>query len=230
MPGQPGTPEPAGCTRYCVHRFLFHAQPRGYWAVTLHFGFHGCHHKFPADAARLVFPPLPAALVALLLRALARVLLPPARASQAQPGCRADAALVCTLRGCFNVQGYASRQQRLPSGGGLRAACAVRDSRCVAPRRPRRARPRALGPAHSARAQGRALACAQALAPAAFAGVLGGYLAYDCVHYALHHAHGRRGWLGALRRAHLDHHFRRPGAGFGISSGLFDALLATRPR
>jgi len=78
--------------------------------------------------------------------------------------------------------------------------------------------------------RGRARARAQALAPAAFAGVLGGYLAYDCMHYALHHAHGRRGWLGALRRAHLDHHFRRPGAGFGISSGLFDALLATRPR
>ena len=68
----------------------------------------------------------------------------------------------------------------------------------------------------------------QALAPAAFAGVLGGYLAYDCVHYCLHHGRGRRGWLGALRGAHLAHHFRAPHAGFGISSVLFDALLATR--
>ena len=58
--------------------------------------------------------------------------------------------------------------------------------------------------------------------------MLGGYLAYDCVHYCLHHGRGRRGWLGALRGAHLAHHFRAPHAGFGISSGLFDALLATR--
>ena len=47
--------------RYAIHRCLFHARPCGYWPTTLHFGFHGCHHKFPADAARLVFPPLPAA-------------------------------------------------------------------------------------------------------------------------------------------------------------------------
>jgi hypothetical protein len=214
-----------------VHRFLFHARPRGYWAVTLHFGVHGCHHKFPADAARLVFPPLPAALVALLLRALARALLPPARAPQARPGCRAAAAMHAhLLRGCSGCraalvpcgacQVVAACWQRVlcrTAGAPLRGSCGRRA----------RARP---GPRAAARAQGRARARAQALAPAAFAGVLGGYLAYDCMHYALHHAHGRRGWLGALRRAHLDHHFRRPGAGFGISSGLFDALLATRPR
>ena len=64
------------CARYAIHRCVFHARPRGYWAITLHFGFHGCHHKFPADAARLVFPPLPAATVAALLRAAAHALLP----------------------------------------------------------------------------------------------------------------------------------------------------------
>lgn len=62
--------------RYAIHRCLFHARPRGYWAIMLHFGFHGCHHKFPADAARLVFPPLPAAAIAALLRAAAHALLP----------------------------------------------------------------------------------------------------------------------------------------------------------
>ena len=64
------------CFRYAIHRYGFHTKPRGYWPITLHFGFHGCHHKFPADAERLVFPPLPAAMVALLLRALTRFLLP----------------------------------------------------------------------------------------------------------------------------------------------------------
>ena len=37
---------------------------QGYWGITLHFLFHGCHHKFPTDALRLVFPPLPAAAIA----------------------------------------------------------------------------------------------------------------------------------------------------------------------
>lgn len=55
-----------------------------------------------------------------------------------------------------------------------------------------------------------------------------GYLAYDCMHYAMHHgALPRAGLLGLIRRAHLEHHFRRPGANFGISSPLVDLLLGT---
>jgi sterol desaturase/sphingolipid hydroxylase (fatty acid hydroxylase superfamily) len=34
-----------------------------YWGITTHFLFHGCHHKYPLDPSRLVFPPLPAAAV-----------------------------------------------------------------------------------------------------------------------------------------------------------------------
>ena len=45
---------------YLIHRFAFHSQPSSYWGITLHFLFHGCHHKFPSDALRLVMPPLPA--------------------------------------------------------------------------------------------------------------------------------------------------------------------------
>lgn len=48
-------------TEYCIHRFLFHVQPTSYWGITLHFTFHGCHHKWPLDSLRLVFPPVPAA-------------------------------------------------------------------------------------------------------------------------------------------------------------------------
>ena len=48
-------------TEYCIHRFLFHIQPTSYWGITLHFTFHGCHHKWPLDSLRLVFPPVPAA-------------------------------------------------------------------------------------------------------------------------------------------------------------------------
>ena len=48
-------------TEYCIHRFLFHIEPSSYWGITFHFTFHGCHHKWPLDSLRLVFPPLPAA-------------------------------------------------------------------------------------------------------------------------------------------------------------------------
>lgn len=48
---------------YSIHRFLFHAIPTSYTGIMLHFTFHGCHHKFPLDQQRLVFPPLPAAVV-----------------------------------------------------------------------------------------------------------------------------------------------------------------------
>lgn len=39
---------------YCLHRFLFHASPSSYWGITLHYSFHGCHHKYPNDRLRLV--------------------------------------------------------------------------------------------------------------------------------------------------------------------------------
>ena len=48
---------------YCIHRFLFHIQPSSWWGITLHFTFHGCHHKWPLDSKRLVFPPVPAAVI-----------------------------------------------------------------------------------------------------------------------------------------------------------------------
>ena len=62
-----------------------------------------------------------------------------------------------------------------------------------------------------------------------FTGVLVGYLSYDCIHYALHHAQLKHGWLGRLKQRHLDHHFRHPEATFGISSGVFDVLLLSLP-
>ena len=41
------------------------------------FLFHGCHHKYPLDATRLVFPPLPAAAVAAGIVAVLRLFLSP---------------------------------------------------------------------------------------------------------------------------------------------------------
>ena len=51
-------------TEYLLHRFVFHFKPRSRFGRKLHFLAHGVHHKDPWDPQRLVFPPLPAALIA----------------------------------------------------------------------------------------------------------------------------------------------------------------------
>lgn len=61
---------------YAIHRFVFHREPCGYWGVTLHFLLHGCHHKYPTDALRLVFPPAVGATVALGVYCTLRLVLP----------------------------------------------------------------------------------------------------------------------------------------------------------
>jgi dihydroceramide fatty acyl 2-hydroxylase len=82
----------------------------------------------------------------------------------------------------------------------------------------------------------------------AMAGLLAGYVHYDMLHYAIHHASssgvgdggaGAAGrlaaaccgvWLPRLRANHLRHHYGNPDAGYGISSTWLDTLLHTRPR
>lgn len=61
------------------------------------------------------------------------------------------------------------------------------------------------------------------------AGAALAYLAYEAIHYRIHHETGGGRILRALRRHHLAHH-ARPERGFGISSPLFDYLLGTRTR
>ncbi len=178
---------------YAIHRFVFHARPRSYLGITLHFLLHGNHHKFPADPLRLVFPPLPASLLVLAVWRALHAVLPPRHA--------------------------------VPL----------------------------------------------------FAGMGVGYVAYDCMHYAMHHAMGglRRGegegggsaevetegggrarrqaddgarrlgrgggspvaarrWLRwcmrDLWRRHMQHHYRdaaRAGGNFGISGSIWDRALGT---
>lgn len=61
---------------YLIHRFLFHLKVDSYWGITLHFLFHGNHHKYPKDKDRLVFPPVPAAAIASSIYAGLRLFLP----------------------------------------------------------------------------------------------------------------------------------------------------------
>lgn len=140
---------------YAIHRFVFHAPCTSYWGITLHFLFHGCHHKYPMDHLRLVMPPVPALAFALVVYHALHVALPPS------------------------------------------------------------------------------------LALPLFAGAGMGYVAYDTLHYAIHHGSsgggggsGASGGLGPLlrllRRKHLHHHYKDTSTGYGISSVLFDYVFQTQ--
>ena len=68
------------------------------------------------------------------------------------------------------------------------------------------------------------------LAPAAYAGLIFGYLCYDMLHYAAHHFSMRRGvWL-YLKQYHLRHHYKDDHVGYGVSSPLWDYVFRTRSK
>ena len=65
-------------------------------------------------------------------------------------------------------------------------------------------------------------------APAAFPGLLFGYLCYDMIHYATHHFTMKRGvWLW-LKQYHMRHHYQDDHVGYGVSSPLWDYVFGTR--
>ncbi len=60
-----------------------------------------------------------------------------------------------------------------------------------------------------------------------FAGFLAGYLFYDMLHYAIHHAPMKGKIWMALKTHHLKHHFKDPDAGYGVSSPLWDVIVGS---
>lgn len=62
---------------YSLHRWVFHLDPKeSRFLHTFHFLLHGLHHKVPFDPYRLVFPPVPAVLLASFFYQPVRLLLP----------------------------------------------------------------------------------------------------------------------------------------------------------
>ena len=60
------------------------------------------------------------------------------------------------------------------------------------------------------------------------AGFLAGYLAYDMLHYALHHHRQPRSALERrLRELHMRHHFEDETNGYGISAPWWDIVFGT---
>jgi dihydroceramide fatty acyl 2-hydroxylase len=74
------------------------------------------------------------------------------------------------------------------------------------------------------------LAFGSSYAPGLGAGFFAGYLAYDMIHYYVHHA-SPRGRLGRmLRERHMRHHFQDDTRGFGISAPYWDEVFRTSSR
>jgi sterol desaturase/sphingolipid hydroxylase (fatty acid hydroxylase superfamily) len=62
-----------------------------------------------------------------------------------------------------------------------------------------------------------------------FSGFVSGYLAYDVLHYSMHHFPVRRGYLQYVRRYHMLHHTQTPELRFGVSSPVWDMVFHTKP-
>jgi sterol desaturase/sphingolipid hydroxylase (fatty acid hydroxylase superfamily) len=60
-----------------------------------------------------------------------------------------------------------------------------------------------------------------------FAGFIVGYLCYDMIHYATHHA-PMKGPVGLfLKHHHMKHHYQTDTRGYGVSSPLWDYVFRT---
>lgn len=60
-----------------------------------------------------------------------------------------------------------------------------------------------------------------------FIGFIGGYLVYDMMHYALHHANFKNGFWKKLKQHHMLHHYSDSTKGFGVSSDFWDKILGS---
>jgi len=63
--------------------------------------------------------------------------------------------------------------------------------------------------------------------PAVFAGFLLGYLAYDTIHYAVHHFSLRSPVMLYLKKLHYRHHYGDPASDYGVSNPLWDFVFGT---
>ncbi|PNF19304.1 Fatty acid 2-hydroxylase [Cryptotermes secundus] len=63
---------------YSLHRWVFHMQPPATspFLIMFHFLMHGLHHKVPFDDRRLLFPPIPAAIIAAILYSMYAIIFP----------------------------------------------------------------------------------------------------------------------------------------------------------
>ncbi len=58
-----------------------------------------------------------------------------------------------------------------------------------------------------------------------FPGFVLGYLIYDMMHYAMHHANFKSGWFKKIKQHHMLHHYDNMDKGYGVSSILWDKIF-----
>jgi len=61
----------------------------------------------------------------------------------------------------------------------------------------------------------------------AHSGFITGYLIYDTIHYAIHHANWKFGWFQTLKKNHSIHHFKNEDVNYGVSSPFWDVVFGT---
>jgi sterol desaturase/sphingolipid hydroxylase (fatty acid hydroxylase superfamily) len=61
-----------------------------------------------------------------------------------------------------------------------------------------------------------------------FGGFMFGYVCYDEIHYATHHAPLKSPFWLKLKHHHIRHHFLDPYRGYGVSSPLWDLVFGTQ--
>jgi hypothetical protein len=66
--------------------------------------------------------------------------------------------------------------------------------------------------------------------PLWFAGLVTGYIAYDTIHYAVHHFSLHGPMLLFLKKHHFRHHYQDATKNFGVSSPLWDFVAGTFSR
>ena len=74
------------------------------------------------------------------------------------------------------------------------------------------------------------VALGEAQAMPFFVGFIAGYLAYDYIHYSVHHIQPRTRVGKFLRKYHYTHHFADHEAKWGVSSPLWDWVFGTMGR
>ncbi len=62
------------------------------------------------------------------------------------------------------------------------------------------------------------------------AAFLAGYLAYDMLHYHVHHHRPRTALGKQLRELHMRHHFQDHETGYGVSAPFWDHVFGTAPK
>ena len=61
-----------------------------------------------------------------------------------------------------------------------------------------------------------------------YAGLVSGYLCYDMMHYAVHHAAIKNKLFMKIKTNHMKHHYQTPEKGYGVSQPLWDYVFRTK--